>query len=105
MVDVKSGYSKARASDSDYETGHSSCFIPGEGDSNQEESLTSKPPAVENLPDICGGENLTLSEEIRQLPSERDDDGHDQMGESGHSGALGDVHVVNLLEIFWLGDE
>ena len=105
MVDVKSGYSKARASNSDDEAGHSSGFVPSEGDSNQEESLASKPAAVEDLPDVCGGEDLTLPEEVRQLSPERDDDGHDQVGECGHGGALGDVHLVDLLEIFWLCDE
>ena len=105
MVDVKSGYSEARASNSDDEAGDSSGFVPSEGDSNQEESFSTKSATIENLPDICRRENLTLSEEICQLPPEWYNDGHDQMGESGHGGSLGDVHVVNLLEVLGLGDE
>ena len=105
MIDVKPGYSKARAADCDDETSHSSSFIPSEGDSNQEESFTPKATAVENLPDVCCRENLALPEEVGQLPPEGDNDGHDQMRESGHCGALRHVHVVDLLEIFWLGDQ
>ena len=46
-----------------------------------------------------------MSEEVSELSTEGDNDGHDKMGQRCQGRALGHVHVVDLLEVLGLSDQ
>ena len=80
MVHVEPGDSEPAAAYSYNQSNNCNQFIPGTGDHDEKQSLSSKPSAVEELPHVGGAQDLTSPQVVRQLTPQRNYNRHDQMG-------------------------
>lgn len=65
--------------------------VPREGDDEEEHGLHAEAAAVEDLPHVGRRQDVVLPEVVGQLPPERHDDRHHQVGQGGHGAALGET--------------